>query len=312
MNLVLIQLHRRRHNHVVGDDTLYYALCKDNEWSKITASDFNMRKVCSESALYTIRSPKRINGDVVEAQAYACLESGWTRVHDVEKKHGVCTLDKKGDTLTFNGVKYYCYSDSYLWQKMVLTDSRDEDNVKEYPIVKIGEQFWMGGNLDYKMQLSSSEADTAGSCYVNSEYGTVRCDQDYGRYYLDNPRVISAACPEGWHVPDTTEWRTLINYAGGEEEAWVKLRAVNMWSTGRLSDPLKDDQGTDTYGFSVYPAGYRYSATSYYNQGVAAYFWTSDSEKEVYFEVYMYYTDKSVKIVKPKATKGNAIRCIRD
>ena len=296
---------------VVGDDTLYYALCKDNEWSKITASDFNMRKVCSESALYTIRSPKRINGDVVEAQAYACLESGWTRVHDVEKEHGVCTLDKKGDTLTFNGVKYYCYSDSYLWQKMVLTDSRDKDNVKSYPIVKIDNQFWMAKNLDYKMQLGAAVGDTAGYCYLNDS-GTMLCNENFGRYYLDNAKIISEACPDGWHVPDTTEWKSLIDYAGGPEEAWVKLRTVSDWTTGYQTDPLKDDPGTDVYGFSIYPAGYRSSSISYYNKGVGAYFWTSDSKNDTYYVIYMFYTNKSIKIWLPNSSWGVAIRCIRD
>ena len=60
-------------------------------------------------------------------------------------------------------------------------------------------------------------------------------------------------CPEGWHVPDTTEWKHLVNSV--DNVAALQARIVKIW-----------DNATDASGFSALYLGDRWSPAT---------FWTS-------------------------------------
>ncbi len=86
-----------------------------------------------------------------------------------------------------------------------LIDTRDG---KTYPAIKIGEQCWMGKNLNYGVINSTKY------CYNNTESN---CDQYGGMYTwymaMNNAPASSVGvqgiCPQGWHIPTPTEWNTL-------------------------------------------------------------------------------------------------------
>ena len=86
-----------------------------------------------------------------------------------------------------------------------LIDTRDG---KTYPAIKIGEQCWMGKNLNYGVINSTKY------CYNNTESN---CDQYGGMYtwYMAmnnapaSPVGVQGICPQGWHIPTPTEWNTL-------------------------------------------------------------------------------------------------------
>lgn len=167
-----------------------------------------------------------------------------------------------------------------------LTDSRDGQT---YKIVKIGEKWWMAENLNYFYR-----AGTAWSYYYKND-STYR--HKYGVHYswaaaMDSAGVFSedgkgcgyevrctpkypvrGVCPEGWHLPDTTEWRALINEAGGDSLAKIELKSTSGW---RLD---AKEIGTDDLGFTALPAG-RGEGDDWQGEGSLAYFWTS-----TYFEL---------------------------
>jgi uncharacterized protein (TIGR02145 family) len=58
---------------------------------------------------------------------------------------------------------------------------------------------------------------------------------------------VRGICPEGWHLPDTTEWEILVTAVGGRWIASRKLKSQTGW--------LGDGNGSDAYGFSVLPVG---------------------------------------------------------
>ena len=60
-------------------------------------------------------------------------------------------------------------------------------------------------------------------------------------------------CPEGWHLPDTTEWKHLVNSV--DNVAALQARIVKIW-----------DNATDASGFSALYLGDRWSPAA---------FWTS-------------------------------------
>ena len=122
--------------------------------------------------------------------------------------------------------------------KGTLTDDRDGQT---YKTVKIGNQVWMAENLNYaylggsKNLDDSPSLDSTSFCYENDP---ANCDT-YGRLYLwsaamDSAGIISGSpnhcgynkkctpswpvrgvCPDGWHLPEKTEWEELIKTAGG-------------------------------------------------------------------------------------------------
>lgn len=112
----------------------------------------------------------------------------------------------------------------------ILVDSRDG---KKYKTLKIGEQVWMAENLNYDAE--------GGKCYDNNPEN---CEQ-YGRLY--DWDVAKKACPSGWHLPSEKEWKTLVNFAGGEKRAGKKLKTKSGWNG--------NGNGTNNYGFSALPGG---------------------------------------------------------
>ena len=152
-----------------------------------------------------------------------------------------------------------------------LVDSRDGQT---YKTVKIGSQEWMAENLNYAYLQPTDSLDSSSFCYNDSlEY----CEK-YGRLYTWAAAVDSAGlftsegkgcgyyaqctftkhirgvCPDGWHVPDTTEWQTLIAMVSGDRmTAGRLLKSASGWN--KYDDEI-DGNGVDAFGFAVLPAGY--------------------------------------------------------
>jgi uncharacterized protein (TIGR02145 family) len=147
---------------------------------------------------------------------------------------------------------------------------------------------------------------------LNREVGEYRSYlRDGVRYYHWTP--ANEACPVGWHLPDTTEWRTLLSYAGADA-----LKSTTGWSN--------NGNGTDEYGFSVYPDGSFYTSYGVQYKGTLVEFWTTavksgyNSGKYTKIYTYMHFnynsrysrleTQESETDVFSNAAK--AVRCIQD
>ena len=96
-----------------------------------------------------------------------------------------------------------CIRDSLVQPKFgTLIDSRDK---KSYKTVFIGNQEWMAENLNLERPIEA--------------------------------HMLGNVCPEGWHLPDTTEWNTLFAHTiGGKTTAGRELSGTY--------------EGLDYYGFS--------------------------------------------------------------
>ncbi len=132
----------------------------------------------------------------------------------------------------------------------MLVDPRDG---QIYKTVKIGNQIWMAENLNYETtRIRKGYVYCGEDCDFVAVMGTSFCYDDhfsncakYGRLYMWN--AAKDACPEGWHLPDTTEWKTLFATVGGMSVAGNVLKSTYDWSYG--------GQGTDKYVFSILPSG---------------------------------------------------------
>ncbi|MBN8707569.1 MAG: fibrobacter succinogenes major paralogous domain-containing protein [Bacteroidetes bacterium] len=78
--------------------------------------------------------------------------------------------------------------------------------------------------------------------------------------YLYNWHAVNTGklAPAGWRVPTDDDWTILENEVGGSATAGIKLKATLGWNGG--------GNGTDDYGFSALPGGYRN-----YNDGLFRY-----------------------------------------
>lgn len=129
---------------------------------------------------------------------------------------------------------------------------------------------------------------------------------------------IRGACPEGWHLPDSLEWNTLIDIVGGPYEAATVLKSAEGWKDVYYG--AENCSGTDDYGFTVLPVKYAVGVptnyTFYWSIGSDAGLWTSsevDSLNVTYFTLNG--GSELAKLVRGTyRTKRNAlpIRCVMD
>ena len=187
-----------------------------------------------------------------------------------------------------------------------LVDSRDG---QIYKTVKIGDQIWMAENLNY----------STGSSWTNDTL-----DKDgsiFGRFYYRGTSL--EACPEGWHLPTKEEMRTLIETAGGIENAGKHLKATSTWNKNKDG---KDGNGDDSFCFGAKAAGGSQEETKgAYNVGEYTTFWTKDVYTEppqvdfytgmqkVTFDEYYYLKirNDSAWIERSSSHDGRNIRCLK-
>ena len=176
-----------------------------------------------------------------------------------------------------------------------LTDSRDG---QVYRTLEINGQVWMAENLNYKTDDSRCYHDSLENC------------AKYGRLYVWAEALN--VCPEGWHLPDTTEWYTLLYGTIGDiavvgiEEVGRNIRSKNGW----LNQGTGGIDATDALGFSVLPGGSG-DSSSYVGKGYNANFWTalSYSNRESY-SVYISYNNAVAFSIDDKGF-FESVRCLK-
>ena len=214
-----------------------------------------------------------------------------------------------------------------------LTDDRDGQT---YKTVKIGEQWWMAENLNYRyiqQTYNGGEGDSSSYCYDNDP---ANCEK-YGRLYLwsaamDSAGIISdntangcgygdicnldnvkvrGVCPEGWHLPSRDEWNTLLTAAGGERIAGIMLKSTEGWNYSGYY--VTSGNGSDSYFFSALPAGYRNYDGDFVDEGDDANFWSSTEygSYDAYVMSLYYNSDRALLSYYGKDF-GFSVRCLRD
>ena len=134
-----------------------------------------------------------------------------------------------------------------------LVDMRDGQT---YRTTTIDTQIWMAENLNYEIEESACFNDIPAYCTA------------YGRLYTSIKSTL--ACPEGWRLPDTSDYKTLFENVGGAEIAGKMLKSRMLWKSG--------SNGLDAFGFDVLPVGlYEVygGAPGFGVEGTKAAFWTS-------------------------------------
>lgn len=135
----------------------------------------------------------------------------------------------------------------------------------EYPVVKIGNQYWIASNLkvtklndgtpikknENKLSEWPTYEEPAYVAYSFDESNVAKYGYLYNKYAVDTDKL----CPEGWSVPTDSDWQIMCETLGGT------LDMYGIWK--RVGNALKsstDWNGTNTSGFNALPGGLLFTA----------------------------------------------------
>ncbi|MFC5624078.1 FISUMP domain-containing protein [Algoriphagus winogradskyi] len=197
---------------------------------------------------------------------------------------------------------------------VTFTDPRD-GNV--YKIVKIGDQTWFAENLRYAGNISQVISQQVWAAIWNnnrptekpawSYYGnSATNDPDFGKLYNWFAVNKSKLCPEGWHIPSSSEWKILSDYLGGAAVAGGKMKATTIWKGENVG-------ATNESNFSALPGGDRTVDKGFGNGGYWGSWWSSTSINDL--SAIGYYLESSnASLGKDGNIKGDGFscRCLRD
>jgi len=188
-----------------------------------------------------------------------------------------------------------------------------------YHTVAIGTQVWMIENLKTtKFNDGSSiplvtdkiawfNLNTPGYCWYNND--AVANKNTYGALYNWYTVNTGKLAPAGWHIPTLADWDILITFLGGDQVAGGKIKSGTGWDNG---------SGSNSSGFTAYPAGDRDSMTSdalgFGDMGYGAYFWLpieETSENANMVELYGGY-DKIWTSGWAAKNWGYSVRCVKN
>lgn len=181
-----------------------------------------------------------------------------------------------------------------------------------YHTVTIGKQIWLAENLrSTKFQNGesipySNDIKSMGYCWYNDGVGY---KDSYGALYnyaaITDVRNI---CPPGWHIPTSTEWKTLNDMLGGNSIAGGKLK-----ESGTIHWFSPNVGAYNTLGFSALPGGVRNCAGNYNNMGIQAQFWTSSPGEVGNIKVIsLYQLTTQLNLENIADCNSVSVRCVKD
>jgi uncharacterized protein (TIGR02145 family) len=167
-----------------------------------------------------------------------------------------------------------------------------------YYTVTINDRIWMAENLKTTKYANGSPIallESQSSWYASTDTAMAYCwynndinnRSTYGALYnwrgamkgnpgiIINPADRQGACPDGWHVPDKTEWTELVNFLGGDTVAGGKLK-----ETGTKHWKDLNVGATNESGFTGLPGSHRSHYGIFENLGYSGYWWSSTEDPD--------------------------------
>ena len=159
-----------------------------------------------------------------------------------------------------------------------------------YNTVQIFSQCWLKENLNVGKMIPGYQGMEDNDTIEKYCYGSnpANCD-NYGGLYVWNEMMqyttqqgAQGICPPGWHIPEDEEWKILEgavdSHYGIGNQIW-NLYGLRGYDAGKnlktISGWNGNGNGTDLFGFSGMPGGYRYSNGYFYYKGQHGLWWTS-------------------------------------
>ena len=123
----------------------------------------------------------------------------------------------------------------------------------------------------------------------------------YNWYAVNDSRGLA---PQGWHIPNTSEWINYFACQGGDNIAGGRLKAIsNLWASPNTG-------ATNESGFTGLPGGLRETDGAFGYLGNSGVFWSyglnPDARRLSYYSGDIYYPWFCQK------NSGFSVRCIKD
>ena len=190
------------------------------------------------------------------------------------------------------------------------TDARDGET---YRTIQIGNQIWMAENLRYKAEGSyapdneESNVKKFGRLYtwttaldIPAEYCEQSTAKDIEMYNKIRDKNYRGIAPEGFHIPSNKEWEQLLSNLDAKSNG-RELRSKCNWRK----------PGSDSFGFFVLPAGYRFDNGNFCRFGKRARFWSKDEYgKANAFRLSL--TNSTIDIEGVYRSDALSIRCVKN
>lgn len=198
-----------------------------------------------------------------------------------------------------------------------LTDRRNSADIQQYPIVKIGTQYWLRENLradrysDGELMEERTIATGDAGYHINKE-------GDY--FYNGEALKAGTISPKGWGIPSASDWESLDEYIEGD----VSMLKTGEWGIHAIknTDNLEVSPVNNKTMFSIKPLGNWSINTEKpnINVGTMAAFWTWDYNRNDIPEQTVFFIGESNDIIKEKTInkvndesyyKGLSLRLIK-
>ncbi len=198
--------------------------------------------------------------------------------------------------------------EGYVDPSTVVTGSvTDERDGQTYKTVTIGTQTWMAQNLNYETANSACYNDEASNCTKYGRLYTWAAAMDSSGTWSTNGKgcgyekecsptyPVRGVCPDGWHLPTSTEFSVLEQAVGGQSTAGKMLKSTSGW--------YNSGYGTDAYSFAALPGFDAYIAT----------FWSSterDSRDAIRMDL-LAQSDETI-LTQYHRNSFYSVRCVKD
>lgn len=195
--------------------------------------------------------------------------------------------------------------------KYTIRDIRE--GLQEYPVIKIGTQYWMRKNLCAIFYQDGSPIEKLTELGKDAGYFK---PADYDIYFYNGEAVKEKELsPEGWKIPSENDWDKLATYIKGN----ASLLKAGEWKFAGTDDGTGVvTPATNTAMFSVYPSGMWFGdhhANAYKMTG----FWSWDYTGNTIPEKTVFFMGQSNEILKDQTSatgkdyyKALSIRCIKE
>lgn len=205
-------------------------------------------------------------------------------------------LDNTDDAINVNVASY------------TLRDLRD-GRLEEYPIVKIGTQYWM------KAELRATSYQTGKELLRQTELGKGAGyfkPANYDIYFYNGEALLGGKLnPSGWRIPSEEDWRQLRKYTN-ESTASLKAGEWEVLSAGKIS-PVDN-----LTMFSAYPVGMWFNGKHYSIYKMTGFWSWNESEKSIPKQTVFFigeedeFISNGTLVTNQNYYKALSIRCIKE
>ena len=259
-----------------------------------------------------------------EGDLIVYTDNGWVKI----------PLGEEGQVLTVvNGLP--------VWADLPDTDDVTVTDIdgNVYQTIQIGSLIWMAENLKtthfndgtpIAYPGNDNQAWTGNTTGAYAWYGNDESNKElYGALY--NWRAVNTGilCPEGWRVPEDSDFYDMIAFLINSDDNYTSdnlgnalksCRQVNSPLGGDCDtsdhprwDPNSQHHGTDDFGYGALPGGIRFPSGSYDERGTYFNVWTStERNPSTAWSWYIGFNDGMIASDFMFKSTGYSVRCVKD